>query len=242
MRILDACFIDEPICNRAEKDLKIPVPHEREYYKREEILHSLTHALGACLAILGLVLLILKAIPLGALEVVGASVFGVSLIILYSASALYHGACAIYGEHIVCPVRDFFMKCDHCSIFLLIVGTYTPACLCAMRGWVGFTVFGVVASCSILGLILNTIDVDRFHKISMVLYLVTGWTIAAASVPYYKAIGPIGFACLIAGGILYTVGVIFYKMQKVPYMHVLWHLFVIGGSVMHFFMVYGYCI
>ena len=107
---------------------------------------------------------------------------------------------------------------------------------------VGWCVFAVVATSSVLGLVLNSIDVDKYHKISLVLYLVTGWTIAAASVPYFKAIGPVGFGFLLLGGAFYTVGVIFYKMQKVPYMHVLWHLFVLGGSVMHFFMVYGYCL
>ena len=221
---------------------KIPTPHERQYLLKEEILHTVTHAIGALLGVLALVLLILKALPLGAVATVGAIVFGVSLIALYSASALYHGSCAYYGEYVVSPVRDFFMKCDHCMIFILIVGTYTPACIYAMGGVVGWCVFGVVATSSILGLILNSIDVDRYHKISLVLYLVTGWTIAAASVPYFKAIGPVGFGFLLLGGAFYTVGVIFYKMQKVPYMHVLWHLFVLGGSVMHFFMVYGYCL
>ena len=86
------------------------------------------------------------------------------------------------------------------------------------------------------------IDVDRFAKLSLVLYLITGWTIAAASIPYYRAIGPWGFGGLLAGGLLYTVGVIFYKKQTVPYMHVIWHLFVLGGSVAHFFMVYSYCL
>ena len=241
MKCLDECFIDAPVNLPDAKKYNLPVPHERQYFKREEVLHSLSHALGALLGVLGLVLLILKAIPLGAVAVVGGAVFGVALIVLYSASALYHGACAHYGEYTVSPVRDFFMKCDHCMIFILIVGTYTPACIYAMGGWIGWTVFGVVAGSSVLGLVLNANDVDRFHKISLVLYLVTGWAIAAASIPYYKAIGPVGFGFLLAGGLFYTIGVIFYKLQKIPYMHLLWHLFVIGGSVMHFFMVYGYC-
>lgn len=225
-----------------EVNEKIPKPHERQYFLAEEILHTVTHGIGAILGIAGLVLLILKALPLGVVATVGAVVFGISLIALYSASALYHGSCAYYGEFVVSPIRDFFMKCDHCMIFILIVGTYTPACIYAMGGWVGWCVFGVVATSSILGLVLNSVDVDRYHKISLVLYLVTGWTIAAASVPYFKAIGPVGFAFLLFGGAFYTIGIVFYKMQKVPYMHVIWHLFVIGGSVMHFFMVYGYCL
>lgn len=233
-------FVMPPV--KKEKKVKQLVPHEREYSRREETLHSLTHGFGALLGVAGLVFLILKAVSLGAVAVVGASVFGAALIILYSASCAYHGACAVYGEHCVSPVRDFFMKCDHCMIFILIVGTYTPACIYAMGGWVGWTVFGIVASCCTVGLILNAVDVDRFHKISLVLYLVTGWTIVIASVPYYNAIGPVGFSFLVIGGLLYTIGVIFYKLQKIPYMHVLWHLFVIGGSVMHYFMVYSYCL
>ena len=221
---------------------KIPKPHERQYLVREEILHTLTHAAGAVLAVAGLILLILRAAPLGAAATVGAVAFGVALILLYSASALYHGACARVGDYAVCPLRDFFMKCDHCMIYVLIAGTYAPACLYAMQGWVGVTVLAVVGTSSLLGLILNMIDVDRFARLSLVLYLITGWTIAAASVPYYRAIGPFGFGLLLLGGVLYTVGVIFYKRQRTPYMHVLWHLFVLGGSIAHFFMVYSYCL
>lgn len=227
---------------KAKKERTIPKPHDRIYLKREELLHTLTHAIGALLAILGLVLLILRALPLGTAAIVGAVAFGVALILLYTASALYHGACLRYGDYTPSRTRDIFMKCDHCMIYVLIAGTYAPACLYAMKGWVGFTVFAIVASCSLLGLILNMIDVDRFSKLSLVLYLLTGWTIAAASIPYFKAIGAVGFGFLVAGGVLYTVGVIFYKRQRTPYMHVLWHLFVLGGSLMHFFMVYGYCL
>ena len=242
MKALDDCFVSDSVTILAsQKKKKTPAVHDRLYYKREEVLHSLTHALGALLGVLGLILLIMKTLPLNTVDVVSAVIFGVSLILLYSASALYHGACAAIGEECVSPVRDFFMKCDHCMIFILIVGTYTPACLSAMGGVIGWIVFAVVASCSLLGLVLNSIDVDRFQRISLVLYLLTGWTIAAASIPYYKAIGFYGFMFLLAGGLLYTVGVIFYKLQRIPYMHVLWHLFVLGGSVMHFFMVYGYC-
>ena len=228
--------------NEKTANRHVPKPHEREYLKREEILHALTHAVGAVLAAVGLVLLLLRAVPLGAAATVGAAAFGGAMILLYSASALYHAACARVGDYAVCPVRDFFMKCDHCMIYVLIAGTYAPACLYAMQGWVGATVFAVVASCSVLGLILNMIDVDRFAKLSLVLYLITGWTIAAASIPYYRAIGPWGFGFLLLGGAFYTVGVIFYKRQTVPYMHVLWHLFVLGGSIAHFFMVYGFCL
>ena len=212
----------------------------RDYSRFEEACHSAIHGAGALLGIFGLIMLLVRVSERGVLDVAAASIYGATLIILYTASASYHALSCKYGDHSVCHVRDFFMKCDHSSIYLLILGTYTPAAL-AMGGIIGIAVFSIVAACSAVGMVFNIIDVDRFAKVSMVLYLVAGWTIALASVPYYKAVGPQGFAFLIAGGLLYTVGVIFFKMRSVRYMHILWHLFVLAGSVMHYFMVYFYC-
>lgn len=213
----------------------------RDFSKKEEVIHAVTHGAAALLAVPALVLLLLRAAPLGALAVVAAAIYGASLIILYSASCAYHAACARFGEHQASPVRDFFMKCDHSMIFLLIVGTYAPACLAAMGGAIGWVIFGIVAACCLLGITLNIIDVARFHKLSLVLYILTGWAIIVAAVPLFRAIGGIGFALIVLGGVLYTVGVIFFKMERVPYMHVLWHLFVIGGSLLHYIAVYLYC-
>lgn len=221
---------------KMKKELKA-----RDFSRFEEVMHALTHGIGSLLGILGFILLILKASDYKTADVISAAVFGASLVILYSASCAYHASCARYGEHTLSRVRNFFMKCDHCMIFILIVGTYTPACISAMGGWVGWTVFGTVATLCTLGIILNAIDVERFSKISLVLYILTGWTIAVASVPYFNAVGALGFAFLIAGGILYTIGVVFYKLKHIPYMHVIWHLFVLGGSIMHYIMVYFFC-
>ena len=214
---------------------------EREYTKTEEVIHSITHGAGALLGVVGLIVLIMKVIGQGTLNMVSAAIYGASLIILYSASCAYHTSCAVYGENTVSPVRDFCMKCDHSLIFILILGTYTPACLSAIGGWIGYTVFGVVASCSLIGITLNIISVERFQKISMFLYLLAGWMIVVALVPFYNAIGPRGIAFLVAGGILYTIGVVFYKLKRIPNMHIIWHLFVLGGSIMHYIMVYFYC-
>ncbi|MBE6645800.1 MAG: hemolysin III family protein [Ruminococcaceae bacterium] len=219
---------------------KVDIP-EREYFKYEEVTHAVTHGIGAGLSVLALVLLLLKTSGLGFLSVLSASVYGISMIVLYSASCAYHASCSVYGDYKPSRVRDFFMKCDHSTIFFLILGTYTPACLVSMRGPVGFTVFGIVASCCIFGFVLNVISVERFYKVSQILYLLTGWTIVVALYPFYNAIGLRGIGFLVLGGILYTVGVAFYKMKNIPNMHIIWHLFVLGGSVMHYVMVYFYC-
>ena len=212
----------------------------REYSHFEEATHSVTHGIGALLGITGLCMLLIRVWGRGVPDVMAAVVYGVALIILYTASASYHAASLRYGDYSVSRVRDFFMKCDHTSIYLLILGTYTPAAL-SMGGAVGLIVFSVVAVCSAIGITINIINVDRFARVSMVLYLVAGWTIALASVPYFKAVGARGFGLLLIGGLLYTVGVVFYKLRSVRYMHILWHLFVLGGSVTHYFMVYFYC-
>lgn len=213
----------------------------RDFSKKEELLHAVTHGAAALLAIPALVLLILRAAPLGVLAVVAATIYGASLIILYSASCGYHAACAHFGEHQPSPLRDFFMKCDHSMIFLLIVGTYAPACLAALGGVIGWVIFGIVAACCVVGIGLNMIDVARFHKISLWLYILTGWAIIVAAVPLFHSIGGTGFSLIVLGGVLYTVGVIFFKMERVPYMHVVWHFFVIGGSLLHYIAIYLYC-
>lgn len=231
-------YVTQPVL-KASKRKK--AKQQRDFTRSEEIIHALTHGAAALLGIPGLILMMLQAIGQGVLATSAAAIYGASLIILYSASCAYHASCARFGEHTISPVRDFFMKCDHSMIFILILGTYTPACLAAMGGTIGWTVFGIVAACCTLGIILNIIDVKRFHKISLILYIVTGWTIVIACVPLLHAIGPIGFALIVGGGILYTVGVIFYRMEHIPYMHIIWHLFVIGGSLMHYLAIYFYC-
>ena len=226
---------------RAAVRIKAAAP-SREFTRAEEVAHSVTHGAGAILGILGLILLIIKAIPSGVAAIVGASVFGAALIILYSASCAYHTSCAVFGSIKPSRVRDITMKCDHSLIYILILGTYTPACISAMGGAIGYTVFGVVFACCALGMTLNVINVERFMKVSLALYVIAGWTIAIAVKPYYDAIGMDGIILLVFGGIAYTVGIFFYKAKSVKYMHIIWHFFVLLGSVLHFLMVYLYCI
>ncbi|MBQ8688823.1 MAG: hemolysin III family protein [Clostridia bacterium] len=213
----------------------------RKYSTLEETIHSLTHGAGALLGVVGLILLIMKTREQGTVNLVGSILFGASLILLYSASCIYHGTCAYLGADSDNIVKVMTEKLDHCAIFILITGTYIPACWTALGGWVGWTVFGVVATCGIVGITLNCISVERFSKISLALYVIAGWMIALASVPYAKAIGLEGFAYLLAGGVSYTVGIAFYKAKSIPYMHVMWHVFVLLGSIMHYIMIYSYC-
>ena len=231
-------FISDSLLNNKSTRIK---KDKRAFSTLEEILHAITHGAGAALAILATVLLAIKTAPMGALELIGSVLFGASLIILYSSSCAYHTACAMYPDGTKSKVREITKKFDHCCIFLLITGTYIPACWTALGGALGWTVFAVVAACCVFGFILNTINVERFKKISLILYIITGWAIALASVPYAKAIGITGFLLLLFGGISYTIGIVFYKIQRVPYFHVMWHFFVLGGSVLHFLMVYFYC-
>jgi len=214
---------------------------DRDFTQREEALHAITHGLGAVAAVVGLVLLIMRASPAGALSVAAAAVFGVSLVILYSASCAFHTSCYLIDPNASSILRYTLMKCDYSMIYVLILGTYTPACA-AMSGVLGAVIFAVVATCCLLGVTLNIYKPEKFRRLSMVLYLLAGWMMAIALVPFYKIVGVVGLILLLLGGVLYTVGIVFYKLQKIPYFHIIWHLFVIAGSVVHYLLVYLYCI
>ena len=232
-------MVNMSIASKRKNNFKVHRPY-RELTRREEVIHAVTHGLGALVSILALVLLVIRASGQGALAVAGAAVFGSSLIILYSASCLYHSSCIKYRTLEAGALRRVCQKIDHSMIFILIVGTYVPACWTALGGWIGWTVFGIVGTCSVVGFVLNWISVKRFEKIVLTLNIISGWTIVVAGVPYFNAIGEIGFNYLVAGGLFYTIGIIFYKMQRIPYMHVIWHLFVIAGSLMHYIMIYNF--
>ena len=203
--------------------------------QKEERINAITHIVSALLAVIGTVLLIVKTANMGALSVVSAALYGGSMIILYSASSIYHSV------KVGTRAKIFLQKFDHASIFLLITGTYIPGCWVSMGGVVGWIVFSVVAGCGIVGIVLNCIEVKRFSKICLFLYILSGWTIAAALYPYYKAIGGWGILYLVLGGLLYTGGIFFYKKKGTPYMHAVWHVFVTLGSIMHYIMIYFYC-
>lgn len=236
VKIESSCF------ERKERKTKMKKCNTvRELTFFEEVIHAVTHGIGALLSVLGLVLLMIKASGIGARAVVGTAIFGASMIILFTASCLYHTASAIYPPDSGSRVRATFQKCDHSMIFLLILGTYSPACVTTLGGFVGWSVFGVVAACCVTGIVLNWISVAKFEKISLFLQLLSGWSIVVAFVPFYNAIGPVGCNFLVAGGLFYTVGVVFYKLQNIKYFHVVWHIFVLLGALMHYVMIYSYC-
>ena len=138
--------------------------------------------------------------------------------------------------------KKVFRVFDHTSIFFLIAGTYTPFTLVTLRGWVGWTVFGVVWGVAVVGIVLNSISVERFKKISMVGYIASGWCVIAAIVPLVRRMALPGVILLILGGVFYTAGVLFYRKKGVRFMHAFWHFFVLAGAVLHYFCILFYVI
>lgn len=202
------------------------------YTLGEEIFNAVSHGAGAALAVAGCVLLIIRAAlsKSGVLGIVSAALYGASLIVLYTMSTLYH---ALTNK----TAKKVFRIFDHGTIFVLIAGTYTPYTLVTLRGWVGYTIFGVLWGVTVLGITLNAVNLERFKVLSMVLYIVMGWCIVFALRPLLQTLDIIGFVFLLAGGVFYTGGLLFYK-QKIKYMHSVWHLFVLAGSLLQFFSVF----
>lgn len=204
---------------------------EKRYSLGEEIFNSISHGTGSLLSIAGTVILIIFAvINLNAWGVVSSAVYGASLVILYSMSTLYH---AITNK----KAKKFFQIMDHNTIFFLIAGTYTPFTLVSLRGALGWTLFGIVWGAAIVGIVLNSINLEKFKKPSIVCYILMGWVIAIAFKPLYNSVSSTSFTFLIIGGVFYTVGIVFYAVKRIKYFHSIWHLFTIGGSVFHYFSV-----
>jgi hemolysin III len=211
---------------------KISTPRSvRPFTLGEEIFHSITHGIGSGLSIAGLTLLVVLAALYGDVyQIVGFSVFGVSLVVLYLSSTLYHGL-----QHP--KTKRIFKVFDHSSIYLLIAGSYTPFLLVALRGTAGWILLVVVWAIALFGITLKVLFIDRFQILSVITYLLMGWLCVFVFREMLINIPIAGIIWLAAGGVLYTVGVIFYAMQKIPYMHAIWHFFVMGGSICHYFAV-----
>lgn len=196
----------------------------------EETLNGITHGIGALLSVSGLKILLGKALIFGGLwRIASCGIYGASLILLYLASALYHFVPMSRG-------KDVLRVFDHSLIYLLIAGTYTPFCLITLRGWTGWTMFGLMWGCACAGLLLKLV----YGKISSGLYIFMGWLAVIAIKPLINALSLNGFMWMLAGGLFYTVGVIFYSLENVKFMHVVWHFFVIAGSVCHFLVIFFY--
>lgn len=209
---------------------------EHHYSKGEEIANSITHGLGVLLSIAGLIVLIVYAAIDGtAVHVVSASIFGATLILLYTASTLYHSFQSP-------RVKRVMRILDHSGIYLLIAGTYTPFTLISLNGAWGWSLFGVVWGLALAGVIFKIFFTGRFNAVSTVIYLGMGWIAVVAIKPMLELIPAGGLWWLLAGGLAYSFGVIFYAWKKLPYAHAVWHLFVLGGSICHFFAVLLYVI
>ncbi len=209
-------------------------PQVLRYSKAEEIANSVTHGVGAALGIAALTLLIIFSLRYGtASHVISSIVYGSSLIILYSASTLYHAI--PYPK-----AKDILQKVDHSSIFLLIAGTYTPFTLVSIRGPWGWTIFGLIWGLATFGIALEIFSKKKFKKLSIGLYLGMGWLAIVAIKPMLENVETGGLILLLAGGLFYSLGVIFYVWKKLPFNHAIWHLFVLAGSILQFFSVFFY--
>lgn len=212
------------------KDRKLP-----SYTKGEEVFNMVSHIIGATAGITATALLtVFSAIHRNAYAIVSSSVFGATMIILYTMSSIYHGLRPNLAKKV-------FQVIDHCSIYLLIAGTYTPFSLCTLREYntaLGWSVFGIIWGLAVLGITLNSIDLKTFRIISMVLYIGMGWCIIFTVKLMFDLLGPIGFSLLLAGGISYTIGAILYGIgSKIKYFHSVFHIFVVIGSILHFMCV-----
>lgn len=233
---------------KEEKILKKQQKKEKKEEKRkllglpsytlgEELVNSISHGLGAAFGIVALVLCVVFSAKDGnAWKIVSGAIYGTSMIILYSISTIYHAL----GIN---RAKKVFRTLDHCSIYFLIAGTYTPYTLVAMRETVGFYVFGVVWAAAALGITFSAINVHKFRKLSMIIYIAMGWAIVFSARDLIATVPKTGVVLLLIGGIMYTVGAVLYGIgKKKKYMHSVFHFLALGGSILHFISIFGYVI
>ena len=200
----------------------------------EDVANALTHGFGLVLSLVGLCFLVALAVSRGtARHIITCSVYGATLVALYAASTLYH---SIHSPR----VKRILKIIDHCSIYLLIAGTYTPFTLVLFHDDWGWALFGLVWGLSVFGIIFKVFFVDRFRITSVSLYLLMGWMVIVAIKPLLALVPAGGIWLLFMGGVLYTTGILFYVWKRVPYNHAIWHVFVLAGSTCHYFAVMFY--
>ncbi len=208
----------------------------KDYSVAEEIAHAITHGVGLLLSIAALVTLVVFATSRGdAWHIVSVSIYGATLVLLYTASTFYHALTKPRAKSV-------FRILDHAAIYLLIAGTYTPFALVNLRGGWGWTLFGLVWGLAALGVVLEATAKQRFRILSIALYLGLGWIAAIAVKPLLHSVESRGIVLLVAGGLAYTGGVAFYGWRRLRYHHAVWHMFVLVGSLFHFFAVLFYVI
>lgn len=208
----------------------------KAYQIVNEVFNAITHGFATILAIVGLVLLLQKGFESGStLEIIAFAIYGTMLVLLFLFSTLAHSL------HFTRATK-VFQVFDHSGIFLLIAGTYTPYCLIVLNDWVGWTILFVIWVCAILGIVFTAIYLPKRNSVprfSTFLYIAMGWMILFAIVPLYQQLDPVGFWLLAIGGVIYSVGAIFYRFSF-PFSHVYWHLFVLAAATVMWFSIYGY--
>ncbi|MCA0131796.1 PAQR family membrane homeostasis protein TrhA [Winogradskyella alexanderae] len=207
----------------------------RAQTKFEELLNAWSHAIGAAFGVIGLLLLIWDVDKEKPFHLFSVVVYGLSIVILFLASTLYH---AVRGE----KRKHYFRIVDHISIYLLIAGTYTPVLLILLTSSLGWTLFWIVWGIALFGVVLKLFFTGKFEVFSTSLYLVMGWLIVFDFTNLSDALGPNGLLWLFSGGLFYTVGIVFYALERLPFNHVIWHFFVLAGAICHFLMVYFHVI
>ena len=207
---------------------------ETIYTFGEELAHGLTHGIGALLSIAGLTILVAKAAVWGhARDITAAAIFGSALVLMYTASTLFHS--------IPIPATKRVLRViDHSLIYVLIAGTYTPFTLVALHGLWGWSLFGFTWGLALVGIVFKIFTTGRFESLSLVIYLLMGWCGVVAAKPLIHSMESSGLWWLLAGGLSYSFGVVFYAWQKLRYHHAIWHAFVLAGSVCHYFSVLFY--
>lgn len=210
------------------------IPSRSKFTTGEEIAHSITHGLGALASVAGLVLLIVRSVGTGdPWRIISFTIFGATMVLLYTASTFYHALTPPRAKHV-------FQVLDHAFIYLLIAGSYTPFLLVSLRGGWGWTLFGVVWGVAILGMIFKVWFAGRFRVVSTLLYIGLGWMCIIAVKPMLANVPGPGLAWMLAGGVAYTGGSVFYLWRGMHYHHAVWHVFVLVGSACHWVAVYTY--
>ena len=206
------------------------------HYRLGDILaNAITHGIGAALATVGAVYMIAASTRGTAWYVVSCSIFAATLVLVYICSTLYHSLVRTRARHVLHIL-------DHSAIYLLIAGTYTPFCLITLRGSWGWTIFGIEWGLAVAGVVFKSFAVGRFAIASALVYLAQGWFVVVALGPLIHALGWPGLLWLGAGGVAYTLGIVFFAFDRLPYFHALWHLFVLAGSIAHYFAILFYVV
>lgn len=219
------------IIKKKKRNIIIPT-----YTLGEELVNAISHGIGTLLSVVALILsIVLSVNHHNTIGIISSCIYGSMLIIQYLMSTLYHSFKA------TCTAKKVFRVFDHCSIFLLIFGSYTPYTLVALNNPVGWTLFSIILVTTIIGVTLNAVDLEKFKPASITCNIIMGWLAIFACKDIYNAIPFDGFVLLVSGGIVYTIGAIIFGLgRKFKYMHSLWHFFVLAGSILQFFSIYLY--